>query len=211
MTNNRFWLPGDSVTLRGVGKKVYWAYPTILVQDTPELIAYYLCAGTMGKNTDHRVAPTEMLDAESIEIVDHQWHRTDVLMLAVPGEAFSVYYMWETGTKNLDCIYINLQEPIRRTSIGFDSMDNVLDVVIHPDMDQWRWKDEDEFEEAQRVGVYTPERARQIRADGETAIDLVLSRRRGMYEKWKAWEPNQRWDIPTLSPSWNIVNLGQPE
>ena len=211
MTKTTTWLHGDSVTLRGVGSKVFWAYPTILVQDTPELIAYYLRAGTMGKNVSHRVSPTEMLDAESIEIVDHQWHRTDVLMLTVPGETFSVYYMWETGTKNLDCIYINLQEPLRRTSIGFDSMDNVLDVVIHPDMDQWRWKDEDEFEEAQSVGVYSPEKARQIRADGEAAIDLVLSRRRGMYEKWKLWEVNPHWEIPALPPFWNIVNLDRPE
>lgn len=202
MTNESFWFPGDPITLRGVGEKVFWAYPVIVVQDSPEWIAYYLCAGANGKNTSHRVAPHEMLDAHAIDIVDHQWRRTDVLMLARPGEAFSVYYMWETGTRNLDCIYINLQEPLRRTHIGFDSMDNVLDVVIHPDMDQWRWKDEDEFEAAQRVGVYSPERARQIRIDGENAIELVLSRRRPMYEKWKLWEPNPQWGLPTLSPLW---------
>ena len=211
MRKTSSWLPGESITIRGVGSKVFWAYPTILVQDTPDLIAFYLRAGTMGKNTSHRVAPTEMLDADIIEIVDHQWHRTDVLFLTVPGEAFSVYIMWEAGTRNLDCIYINLQEPLQRTSIGFDSMDNVLDVVIHPDMEQWRWKDEDEFEEAQRVGVYSPEKARQIRADGESAIDLVLSRRRGMYEKWKLWEVNPHWEIPALPPFWNIVNLDRPE
>ena len=206
MNKTKLWLPGDSVTLRGVGKKVIWAYPAILAQDTPELIAYYLRAGTAGKNTSHRLLPDEMLDADNIQIVDHRWARTDVLMLVVPGEAFSVYYMRETGTKNLECVYINMQAPIRRTSIGFDSMDHTLDVVIHPDMDQWRWKDEDEFEEAQRIGVYTLEQARQIRAAGEKAIELVLSQRRAMYEKWKLWEPNPKWDLPTLSPLWNRVD-----
>ena len=43
-----------------------------------------------------------------------------MLMLVVPGEAFSIYLMWGTGTRCLDCWYINLQEPIRRTSIGFE-------------------------------------------------------------------------------------------
>ncbi len=209
MTLPSSWLPGDHITLRGVGEKVFWAYPAIAVQDTPEMVAYYLRAGTIGKNTSHRVAPNEMLDAQKIEIVDHEWRRTDVLMLAAPGDPFSVYLMWETGTKILDCIYVNLQEPLRRTRIGFDSMDNMLDVVISPDMDQWRWKDEDEFEEAQRVGVYSPERARQIRADGERAIEMVLSRRRSMYEKWKLWEPNPQWGLPILSPLWDRVNLDE--
>jgi len=205
MTQPSSWRPGDHITLRGVGSKVFWAYPVIVIQDSPELTAYFLRAGTNGKNTSHRVAPQEMLDALAIEVVDHHWHRTDVLMLATPGEAFSVYYMWEAGTRNLDCIYINLQEPLRRTSIGFDSMDNILDVVIHPDMDQWRWKDEDEFEGAQKVGFYSPEQARQIRVDGEEAIKLVLSQRRSMYERWKLWEPNPKWDLPILSPLWDRI------
>jgi hypothetical protein len=211
MTKPSFWFPGDDITIRGVGSKVFWAYPANVVQDTPELIAYYLCAGANGKNTRHRVTPIEMLDANKINIVDHQWHRTDVLMLVVPGEAFSVYFMWETGTKNLDCIYINLQEPTRRTSIGFDSMDNVLDVVIHPDMNEWKWKDEDEFEEAQRVGFYSREQARQIRADGEKAIEMVMSRRRSIYEKWKLWEPDPQWALPLLSQQWDRIKLNESD
>jgi hypothetical protein len=62
-------------------------------------------------------------------------------MLAVPGAAHSVYAMWEAGNKNLRCWHINLSEPLRRTSIGFDSMDYLLDVVANPDRSEWRWKD----------------------------------------------------------------------
>ncbi|NMC86099.1 MAG: DUF402 domain-containing protein [Anaerolineaceae bacterium] len=194
---------GTQVTLRGVGKKVFWAFPTIVVQDTSELIALYLPAGVFGKNVEHRPTPIELLSPENIHIVDCQWSRTDVLMLIVPGEAFSIYLMWKSGTKDLDCWYINLQEPIRRTRIGFDTMDNMLDIVVHPDMSEWRWKDDDEFIEAEKVGLYSSEEAHEIWAEGEKALKLLTQDRQLFYLKWKTWQPNTEWGIPMLSPLWN--------
>jgi hypothetical protein len=200
--------PGTNAILRGVGSKVFWAYPTIIVQDSPALIALYLPAGVTGKDTDHRPTPQELLSSpESISIVDCQWERTDVLMLIVPGEAFSTYLMWKTGTKELDCWYINLQEPIRRTNIGFDTMDNMLDVVISPDMSKWKWKDDDEFVEAERVGFYSHEKAQEIWNIGKNAIKTVTVDRRPLYEKWKIWQAKPEWRIPELSPLWNKIEL----
>ncbi|MBK9208530.1 MAG: DUF402 domain-containing protein [Anaerolineales bacterium] len=102
-------------------------------------------AGVLGKNVKQKPTPKEYLVEDKIKIVDCQWNRTDVLFLIVPSDSFSTYIMWDTGTKNLDCWYVNLQEPVHRTKIGFDTMDNMLDVVISPDMTTWEWKDEDEF------------------------------------------------------------------
>ncbi|MBT7191028.1 MAG: DUF402 domain-containing protein [Anaerolineae bacterium] len=152
LVKKSFWSSGENATLRGVGSKVFWAYPTIVVQDTSDMIALYMPAGVLGKDTDHKPTPKELLSHAQINITDYQWNRTDVLFLIVPGDSFSTYIMWETGTKNLACWYINLQEPIRRTKIGFDTMDHMLDVVISPDMTKWKWKDADEFTEAQKVG-----------------------------------------------------------
>ena len=204
------WQPGDNATLRGVGVKVFWAYPTIVVQDLPDLIALYMPAGVLGKDTGHKPTPQELLAAEKINITDCQWDRTDVLMLIVPGEAFSTYVMWETGTKNLVCWYINLQEPIRRTQIGFDTMDNMLDVVVSPDMSEWKWKDDDEFAEAEQVGFYSHETAREIWAEGEKAARLLTSERRDFYQQWQNWQANPEWEIPKLSPLWKKI-LGEVE
>jgi len=201
------WSVGETTTLRGVGSKVFWAYPTIVVQDASDLIVLYMPAGVLGKDTDHKPTPKELLSTDKINIADCQWERTDVLMLIVPGEAFSTYIMWEAGTKNLDCWYINLQEPIRRTSIGFDTMDNMLDVVISPDMNTWHWKDGDEFIEAQKVGFYSAEKAREIWTDGEKAIQLITKERRSFYKQWKKWQANPAWELPILSPDWQKVNL----
>ncbi len=199
---------GESATLRGVGEKVYWAFPTIVVQDSPDLIVLYMPAGVRGKNVDHKPATNELFSANKLNVIDFQWQRTDVLMLIVPGEAFSTYIMWETGTKSLDCWYVNLQEPIRRTSIGFDTMDNMLDVVISPDMTTWRWKDDDEFAEAQKIGFYSAEKAREILAEGERAIQLITKERRDLYKKWEMWQANPEWELPILSPDWQKLDIG---
>jgi hypothetical protein len=207
LSSESVWRPGANVTLRGVGSKVFWAYPAIVVQGTTDLIALYMPAGIFGKNVEQRPTPQNLLSPDKINIVDCQWERTDVLMLIVPGEAFSTYVMWKTGTKELVCWYINLQEPIRRTSIGFDTMDNMLDVVVSPDMSGWKWKDDDEFAEAERVGLYSHEKAREIWADGEKAAKLVTVERRAFYEKWKMWQAKPEWKTPKLSPLWNKLDL----
>ena len=91
-------------------------------------------------------------------------------MLVLPGAAHAVYVMWEAGQTKLKCWYIDLQEPLRRTAIGFDTNDHLLDIVISADRSVWRMKDEDEFEEAVRLGVFSQEEAQAIRAEGERVI-----------------------------------------
>lgn len=198
---------GESATLRGVGSKVFWAFPTIIVKDEPDLIVLYLPAGVLGRNVAHKPTTEELFAPNEIRIVECTWQRTDVLMLIVPTDAFSTYLMRETGTQNLICWYVNLQEPIRRTRIGFDTMDNTLDIVIRPDMSTWEWKDDDEFAQAQKVGFYSSEKAREIWTEGEKAVRLITSERRSLYKEWETWKANPTWELPKLSPLWDKVDL----
>jgi hypothetical protein len=181
----------------------------VVVQDTPDLIALYMPAGVHGKDTERKPTPAEFLSPDKIRVGDVQWERTDVLFLIVPGESFSTYAMWKTGTKNLECWYANLQEPIRRTRIGFDTMDHMLDVVIDPDMGKWRWKDDDEFTRAQAAGFYSPQKAAEIRRAGEMAVRLITSDRRSFYEKWATWKANSEWGTPIFSPLWDQVDVNE--
>jgi hypothetical protein len=207
LSQKLFWSTGENATLRGVGSKVFWAFPTIVVQDEPDLIALYMPAGVLGRNVTHKPTTEELFAPLEIKVVECTWQRTDVLMLIVPSEAFSTYIMWEAGTKNVDCWYVNLQEPIQHTSIGFDTMDNTLDIVINPDMSEWKWKDDDEFGEAQKVGFYSKEKAGEIWHAGERAVRLITLERRSYYEKWTTWQADPKWEIPTLSPLWDRMDL----
>jgi predicted RNA-binding protein associated with RNAse of E/G family len=128
-----------------------------------------------------------------------------VLMLATPGAAHSVYAMRETGQTRLRCWYVDLQEPLRRTAIGFDTMDHLLDIVTSPDRSEWRWKDEDEFQEAVAIGVYSPEEARAIRAEGERVIELLRTGQPPFCDGWDRWSPPAEWKIPQLPDGWDRI------
>ena len=201
------WKAGEVIVLRGVRRKtVWWACPAITVCDTPELTAAYWPAGTLNMDPDRRPTPQDLLSNE-VHLVPHTWVQTDVLMLVTPGSAHAVWIMRETGQAKLRCWYVNLQEPLRRTRLGFDSMDHFLDIVISPDRSTWRWKDEDEFEQAVAAGVYTAEQACAIRAEGERAIHLLETGQLPFCDGWETWSPPAEWQIPALPQGWDTTDI----
>ena len=154
------------------------------MQDTPNLLAIYWGAGSPNRTPVKRLVPHDLL-SNDICLVSRKWVDTDVLMLVLPGAAHAVYVMWEAGQTTLKCWYIDLQEPLRRTAIGFDTNDHLLDIVISADRSVWRWKDEDEFEEAVRLGVFSQEEAQAIRAEGERVIERFLAGQSPFCDGWE--------------------------
>lgn len=199
-----YWTPGDPIVLRGAWRqKLWWALPVTVVQDTLDLIALYWPTGTCNKLPRKRLVPQDLLSTEQLDLVDGAWTKTDVLMLATPGAAHAVSAMWEEGHASFRCWYIDLQEPLRRTSIGFDTRDHLLDIVTSPDRSEWWWKDEDEFREAEEIGVYSAEEARAIRTEGERVIELMREGRSPFCDGWERWSPPADWGIPDLPAGWD--------
>jgi len=62
-------------------------------------------------------------------------------------------------------------------------MDHALDVLVEQD-GTWRWKDEGDFAKAQRLGVFTPDEAALVRAEGERVIAA-----RPWPTGWEDWRP----------------------
>ncbi len=204
------WNPGDVVVTRGLWRgKVHWACAGIVVQDTPGLIAIYRPAGSPNRIPDKRSTPQDFL-TNDIRLVPRHWTDTDVLALAAPAAAHAVEIMWEAGRTELRCWYVNLQEPLRRTRLGFDSMDQLLDLVISPDLSTWRWKDEEEFNEAVALGVYSPAAARAIRREGERVIARLQARQSPFCDGWESWRPPAGWAIPPLLDGWDDLSENSP-
>jgi predicted RNA-binding protein associated with RNAse of E/G family len=97
--------------------------------------------------------------------------------------------------------YVNLQEPIRRTPLGFDYMDHMLDIVIEPDL-SWRWKDEHEIDEAVANGMVTRAWADEMRREGERVIERLEGHRPPFCDGWESWQPDPAWPIPELPAGW---------
>lgn len=81
-----------------------------------------------------------------------------------------VIAFWKEQCAKLRSWYVNLQDPFRRTSLGFDYLDQELDVIISPDLSTWRWKDSGRFEDLARDGLIPVERARYLREVGEEVV-----------------------------------------
>ena len=205
------WNNGDQILLR------YWSdwntdqptglYPMTVVEDSPELIALYLAAGTAikcGVNLDGSPIARNLPYAERYHrpkrIGDSVWHTNSRLMLARPGAAHLFSLFFRARDWRILGWYVDLQRPFARTPLGFDSEDQVLDIVIEEDL-SWRWKDEDEFAEAQRLGRFSIDEAQSIRAEGERVIAIIESRNWPFEHDWESWRPDPGWAIPTIPES----------
>ncbi len=192
------------VVLRGVGfGRLWWAMPARVVQDTLELIALYWRAGTRWKDVGRHPLGGEFLMVRRVELRDLIWSRTDVLLLKKPNDAHSIWLMWLAGEKKLDCWYVNLETPFKRTPLGFDVMDHELDIVISPDRSDWHWKDEAAFAEMVAAGVFSSPEAFAIRSEGERVLRQLNANCSPFCDGWENWRPPAEWTVPTLPHGWD--------
>lgn len=207
------WNPGDQIVLRyrgdWSGDFTTWVMPVTVVQDTPDCIALYLAAGTPIKiparadgSEVARNLPFEERANAVAGLRDGVWHSNERLMLARSGAAHLVSLFWAAESWAFLDWYVDLQAPFERTPLGFDSQDQVLDIVVAPDL-TWRWKDEDEFADARRIGRFTPEEAAAVRTEGERVIETIESRGWPFDENWPAWRPDPSWQIPGIPNGWD--------
>jgi hypothetical protein len=179
----------------------------IVVRDEPDLVALYWPVGTPNKYPGRRITPHDLLANRGLPLIDSHWVNTDVLILVQPTASHAVYAMWEGGHARFLCWYINLQAPLHRTNIGFDTTDYILDIVIQPDCRAWHWKDEDEFKEAISIGVYSAEQAQAIRAEGEAVIRQMQAGSPPFFKDWEHWLPPGDWSLPNFSPGWDRIDI----
>jgi hypothetical protein len=150
--------PGDAILIRSVWRDEVWlAHSVRVVADDPDLLATWLAPGTPYM----RPAVREKLPFHQ-RLVNRPWEAPGVLQLTRPGDAHNVW-VFAHGW------YVNLQEPLRRTALGFDTCDQLLDLVRSRD-GRWRWKDEHELAAAVERGFLSADEAAAVRAEGERVI-----------------------------------------
>lgn len=93
--------------------------------------------------------------------------------------------------------YLNLQEPLRTSRFGFDTMDLVLDVQVSPTGD-WSWKDEDDFREALDRQLFDRSIEPVLRRHVDYLIGMLEERTGPFDERWLDWRPADSWTTPLL-------------
>ena len=127
------WSRGEIVVRREVWRGTPWlAAPVVVVEDAPDLLVTYLPEGAgfaFPPSADGRPHPWSERGA---------WEGHGVLMLQRPREAYAVWHFWDGPSRRFAGWYVNLQEPFRRTRVGYDTQDLELDVWI-PVGEKWRF------------------------------------------------------------------------
>lgn len=104
-----------------------------------------------------------------------QWQHDPVVRLHPIGRAYSVIRSWKDD--HFVGWYVNLEQPWKRTEMGFDSRDDVLDVVGNDDLTTVALKDEDELDFALDEGRLTLQDDAAIRRTADAARDDIEQRR----------------------------------
>lgn len=204
------WATGTPILWRYRGNgtdRPHIARPVTVVQDSADLLVVWMAPGTpcvrpqLADGTPVHREPLVTRYTKPRTTVRVPWKGSGVLKLARPGEPWSVWLFWDPGW-HFRHWYVNLEEPRQRWSGGIDSEDHFLDISVHPDR-SWRWHDEDEFAQAQQVGLVSRELAETVRAAGRAAVERIESWGTPFADGWEDWRPDPSWPVPTLPPDWD--------
>jgi hypothetical protein len=182
--------------------QVFSAIPTTVVEQTAERTVLWIAPGTPVRWPRGARLPIPELAKGGWKHEEAEWYGGR-LMISEPGVAHSFYVTWGRDGEFVGW-YVNLEDPWRESPFGFDTTDHLLDVWIDPDR-SWRWKDEDHLAEAVEVGLFSPEKARAIRAEGDRAIERIEAWSAPFDEGWENWRqrPDATWPVPAIPAGWN--------
>lgn len=170
--------------------RVWRAQACRIVEESPETIALWIPAGAPVKVPGGGLR----IPGDDWELIDKVNSR-DQICVARRGRAHSVYVFW-TDDGDVDEWYVNFEEPLRRSPVGFDTFDHKLDLIVEPG-GSYRWKDEDELEQAAAVGLLG---ADEVRAEAARVLAEWP-----FPTGWEDWRPEPSWPVPQLPPGWDRV------
>lgn len=203
----KLWEPGQVIVIREIWKnKIYSATPVRVVRDTIDWSALYLPPRTPCLWPHTREGASIRIPQDDWILDGGAWTSSDVLFLVQPGSGYTAVGFWDDDY-NFHSWKINIEEPMRRTSLGFDYMDQLLDIVVSADRSTWRWKDEEEVHYAQAQGILSAEQVRVIYQCGERAIQAIQANKPPFDGGWENWEPDPDWRAPLEMPKgWDGEN-----
>jgi predicted RNA-binding protein associated with RNAse of E/G family len=200
------WEPGQAIVMREVWRgRVYSIFPVRVVQDSLTWTALCLPRQATGLFPHTQEGIVLRIPVEEWILKEDPWQGDDILYLVHAGLGYTFTAWWDDG-HIFGGWKIDLVEPVRRTPLGFDYMDQLLDVIVSADRSSWTWKDEDEVQEALAKGLFREEQVHDLYRRGEHALHLIQSGEPPFDVDWEHWKSESAWQIPfELPPGWDRV------
>ena len=184
---------GENILCREIDVNGYIAdvRPVIVVEDSDDRLVFWLPLGTPTKQAvllDHKPGTPRRWEDGNWELIDNVWKWSDPLIIVRPEDFHATWVVW-SAEQVFTGWYVNMQSNLTRTSLGFDLTDHQLDIVVDPDRN-WQQKDQDELDVNVEQGRLTPEQVKEIRSEGQWAVEEIESNRGVFSEEWKDWRPD---------------------
>lgn len=199
------WRPGNQVLVEMMDFGMpFMRLPVTVVWDRPDELALWFADGTpyshrvQGNGSGiPRVAPPAAFAQLETRLVPTTAPGRAALAVIRPGQAHAVQLHWDMPGWRFRQWYVNLQTPFERTTRGIRCTDRFLDIVVAPDR-TWRWKDEEELDEAVRVDRLSTAEVAAIRAEGARVVLDIETGRSPFTDTYTQWRPDPAWKIPAL-------------
>lgn len=187
-----YFRSGDEIVLRQFFRgRIWWATACVVIEDAPELLALWLPQGS----ETMRVVEGDLFD-DDWELAPIPLEEPILRLTRRPAAHSILHFRRPDGTHR--GWYVNLEAPLRRTALGFDFDDWLLDLWRLP-AGEWRWLDEDEVAAAADRGLLAPEIAEAARAEAQRVIaadDFPTG--------WEDFEPDPSSPVPRLRGGWDV-------
>ena len=139
------------------------------------------------------------------------------LRLLFPGKPYDVTLFYDAGNGVSPFIEsyfgpreghfrgwkVDLVTPVQRSEFGYDTIDEVLDIIVRPDRSYY-WKDEDQMALLISKGVYTTDEAEQIRQAWREVGALIESAKPPFDEEWTDWQPTADLILRDVPQGWQF-------
>jgi hypothetical protein len=195
---------GEAIALRELWHDRIWAArPLTVVADRHDLLMFFLPIGTEWQ------APGPE-DAEWIEakfsgvwtLSPRRWTTMHVLSFAWPDAGHAVLHFWDENWTPRSW-YVNVQRPLDRFELGFDTLDQDLDIVVSEDRSSWTWKDEEDVARGVALGAYSEAEAAGFRDQAEHGLRRLVEQQSPFDRDWTSWRPDPAWPEPALPQGWD--------
>lgn len=194
---------GRAVALREIWHGGVWsARPATVVTDADDLQMFHVPVGARWMSPRDEEGTELRARRDRWILGESTWEDHHVLSFAWPDVGHAVLLFFDRSWSPTTW-YVNVQEPLRRSPVGFDTMDQDLDVLVALDGSSVRWKDEDELLEDVRIGNYTQDDAASFRAESDRGVRRILERQPPLDGDWTTWRPDASWPPPTLPSGWD--------
>jgi hypothetical protein len=189
--------------------------PQIVLEDSPDLVSVYMPEGTAfwrWNVREQQFREPFIAQGESVR-------------LFFPGKSYQVNLFYDTGTgpgSHIRYMFpgaagegrflgwkIDIASPFKRTAMGLEVIDEVLDLMVYPDW-SYRWKDEDQMAFLVELGIYSADEADFFHSVGDELTMAIKEHAPPFDEQWKHWRPEKQFLVPEMPEGWQFLPLPAP-